>query len=115
MKKIKAGNIYVSLPTAKREEVFETILRRKGLKIERITSFGQATPEGEWLKEKKNEWVVLLKGRAVLRFKGIKKLCRWGRGTMCSSLKGWRIALTGPCRTEKAFGWRCTFDQGEEN
>lgn len=88
MRKMRTGNIYADLPAAKREEVFETILRRKGLKIERITSFGQATPEGEWLREKKNEWVVLLKGRAVLRFKGIKKTLSMGPGNHVFIPKG---------------------------
>ena len=73
MKKIKTGNIYASIPSARREEIFETILSRKGVKIERITSRGQATPKGEWRREKKNEWVVLLRGKAVLCFKGSKK------------------------------------------
>jgi cupin 2 domain-containing protein len=77
---MRTGNIYAALPAAKREEVFETLLSKKGVKIERITSFGQATPEGEWLEEKKNEWVVLLKGRAVLRFKGTKKALSMGPG-----------------------------------
>jgi cupin 2 domain-containing protein len=49
-------------------EQFQTILRSKILKIERITSRGHATPKGKWLKGRKNEWVMLLSGAAKLRF-----------------------------------------------
>ncbi len=66
---MKKLNIYKALPKADKKESFEVILRRKGIVIERITSFGQATPAGEWLKETRGEWVLLLRGEAKLRFK----------------------------------------------
>jgi cupin 2 domain-containing protein len=73
-KKIKSGNIYASLPGAGKAEVFETLLGTKDVKIKRITSLGQATAEDVWLREPKDEWVVLLAGKAKLFFKGAKKL-----------------------------------------
>jgi len=51
-----------------REERFDDILRTDDLLIERIVSTGQATPEGEWYDQEKDEWVILLQGRATLRF-----------------------------------------------
>jgi cupin 2 domain-containing protein len=62
-------NIFSKLPFAKRKEIFETLFRGKGVKIERISSLGQVTPDGEWLSERTSEWVLLLKGSAKLRFK----------------------------------------------
>lgn len=50
------------------KEVFQTLLSNRALKIERITSTGQATKAGKWLKDKRNEWVILVKGAATLRF-----------------------------------------------
>jgi cupin 2 domain-containing protein len=44
------------------------LLKRRGVLLERIVSFGQRTPPGTWLKEKKGEWVVLLSGSATLSF-----------------------------------------------
>jgi cupin 2 domain-containing protein len=38
--------------------------------LERIVSWGQATPSGEWYDQDTNEWVILLHGRAVLLFEG---------------------------------------------
>ena len=50
------------------EEFFETLLERPGLRMERIVSHGQSTPEGEWYDQQRAEWVILLRGQAVLRF-----------------------------------------------
>ncbi len=36
----------------------------------RIVSTGQATPEGEWLDQDDNEWVLVLSGSAVISFAG---------------------------------------------
>lgn len=44
-------------------------MKGRGLKIERIVSCGQTTPEGRWLCSKTAEWVAVLKGRARLSFK----------------------------------------------
>jgi cupin 2 domain-containing protein len=38
--------------------------------LEKIISDGQATPPGEWLDQENDEWVLLLKGSAGLRFAG---------------------------------------------
>jgi cupin 2 domain-containing protein len=62
------GNIYAKVPAAKNKEMFRTLARRKGLLIERIVSFGQATPKNSWLKEPRDEWVIVLKGEGKLRF-----------------------------------------------
>lgn len=48
------------------EEFFETLLQRPGVRVERIISTGQATPEGEWYDQSWDEWVLLLTGEALL-------------------------------------------------
>ena len=40
------------------------------MRIERITSTGQATPEGEWYDQDTEEWVLLVEGAARLRIEG---------------------------------------------
>lgn len=64
----ESGNLFNPLPDASGGEVFETLLRQKGLHLERITSLGQAGAEGDWYDQQTDEWVVLLKGGARLRF-----------------------------------------------
>jgi predicted metal-dependent hydrolase len=63
-------NLFDGLPDVTRSEVFESLLERKGLVLERIVSRGQATPAGQWLSQDKDEWVLLAAGRARLRFEG---------------------------------------------
>ena len=37
------------------------------VRIERIVSSGQPTPEGDWYDQDQDEWVVLLRGGACIR------------------------------------------------
>ena len=56
------------------EEVFEDLVRKSGLLIERIISTGQATPEDEWYDQEQDEWVILLQGKSVLEFENKEQL-----------------------------------------
>lgn len=64
------GNIFQDIPVAGPDEILEKILESKGVRIERIISNGQATPEGRWYDQDLDEWVVLLKGRAGILIEG---------------------------------------------
>ena len=66
------SNIFSNLPIDLEDEFFENIVSKKGLKIERIVSFGHITPEGEWYDQDLNEWVLLLKGEAVISFEELE-------------------------------------------
>ncbi len=61
-------NIFNNIPLSASEEIFDILLERKGIKIERIVSTGQSTPKGEWYDQKNDEWVILLQGSAGLRY-----------------------------------------------
>ena len=39
-----------------------------GFRLERILSFGQTTPEGEWYDQDWSEWVAIIRGMAVLAY-----------------------------------------------
>jgi len=65
-----SGNLFDALPERLPDELFETLADSAGVTIERIVSTGQATPPGEWFDQDRDEWVVLLKGEAVLTFEG---------------------------------------------
>lgn len=61
----------LALPAADLDgEHFETLLERPGVRVERIISTGQATPEGEWYDQSWDEWVLLLSGEALLLLEG---------------------------------------------
>ncbi len=61
------------------KEIFEKILSTKKITIERIISYGQKTPEDLWLYDKRNEWVLLLQGKATLLFEN-KKIVKMKQG-----------------------------------
>ena len=61
-------NLYDKIPSTLSEELFQTLLERDGVMIERIVSDGQATPPGEWFDQGWDEWVLLISGEATLRF-----------------------------------------------
>jgi cupin 2 domain-containing protein len=61
-------NLLGALPEAGKEEIVDKLLSRPGVRIERIVSFGQASPPGFWYDQDEGEWVLLLTGAARLRF-----------------------------------------------
>ena len=64
----ESGNLYASIPDNLDSEVFELILNSENIKIERIVSKGHKSPESGWYDQSHNEWVVLIKGQALLIF-----------------------------------------------
>lgn len=62
------SNLYAALPANAAAEEFTDLFTRPGCRIERIVSTGQASPPGFWYDQPQVEWVVLLQGRAQLRF-----------------------------------------------
>ena len=61
-------NLLRDLPDPATAEVFETLLQAPSVRIERIVSHGQASPDGFWYDQDEAEWVLLLAGAARLRF-----------------------------------------------
>lgn len=62
------GNVYEGIGTPGPDELIESLVESGGCTIERIVSNGHATPAGHWYDQTRHEWVVLLRGRARLRF-----------------------------------------------
>lgn len=64
-------NIYSQLPDRKlKNEVFIDLLKKKNIKIEKIVSTGQTTPENRPYFLEQDEWVIVLKGSAELWIDG---------------------------------------------
>ena len=60
------SNIFANIPAPLPEELFESLLDKPHIKLERIISRGQVTPEGVWYDQAWHEWVILLQGTARL-------------------------------------------------
>ncbi len=65
---MQLGNIFESIPDDLDKELFEQIVQTKEVRIERIVSTGQTSPESGWYDQEQSEWVVVLKGGAVIAF-----------------------------------------------
>lgn len=65
---MKPQNIFSEIPQNIEKELFESLVKTNMVMIERIISKGHRSPESDWYDQEKNEWVVILKGKAVLSF-----------------------------------------------
>jgi len=62
-------NLWDDLPPASAgEEMVAEILNSGPLRIERIVSHGQISPEDFWYDQQEHEWVTVLQGEATLAF-----------------------------------------------
>ena len=98
-------NLPETLPDA---EEFTDLILERGVKIERIVSHGQTSPEGQWYDQDRDEWVVLIQGEAVLEYKGGEKLrLDAGDHVLIPAHCGHRVDFTSrtpPCIWIAVFG-----------
>ena len=67
---MKAGDLLRDIPADLPEELTETLVASDAVRIERIVSTGQASPEGFWYDQPGREFVLVVQGRARLEFEG---------------------------------------------
>lgn len=105
-------NLYSHLPTDLPEEVCETLLEADSVRVERIVSHGHASPAGFWYDQDESEWVVVLKGRAKLRFEGDDELMEMGPGDYVKipAHKRHRVEWITP---DESTVWLAVFYSGE--
>lgn len=91
------NNIFSDLPASLDQEVFEDILRRENIRIERIISQGHSAPETGWFDQDENEWVIVLSGSASLLFEGETEIeLRPGDYVMIPAHQRHRVLKTDP-------------------
>ena len=64
------NNLFNNLRTDDSAEILREIVETDAVRIERIISKGQASPPGFWYDQPRNEWVVVLQGKARLLLEG---------------------------------------------
>lgn len=62
------NNIFEAIPADLPEELFEPLVDNGAVRIERIVSRGHTSPQSGWYDQAQNEWVIVLKGQAILAF-----------------------------------------------
>jgi len=76
----KPRNFFENLPKQIRREIFPVIARAEQVEMERIVSRGHCSPPGSWYDQDFDEWVLLLRGAAILRFEGSRTRVRLKEG-----------------------------------
>ncbi|WP_087016794.1 cupin domain-containing protein [Thaumasiovibrio subtropicus] len=61
-------SFFKDLPKDKTVEHFEDLLTADNVRIERIVSYGQTSPEEGWYDQEENEWVMVLSGFGTLQY-----------------------------------------------
>ena len=61
-------NLFDAIPADLPNELTQALLATPQLRIERIVSYGHASPPGFWYDQDDDEWVLLLSGAARLQF-----------------------------------------------
>ena len=64
---LSVKNLFMDIPAEVPNEICTQLVRADAVRIERIVTRGQASPPGFWYDQETNEWVLLVKGNAVLR------------------------------------------------
>ncbi len=57
-------NLLENIPDSSHEEIFQTLLENDKVKIERIISYGQTTPQDYWYDQDQDEFVMVVEGEA---------------------------------------------------
>ncbi|HNW81361.1 MAG TPA: cupin domain-containing protein [bacterium] len=72
-------NIFKDIPVSATNEITEILASGNSMRIERIISTGQTSPDGFFYDQDDDEFVILLKGKAVISFSsGSKKTLNEG-------------------------------------
>jgi len=92
-----ANNIFSSIPRRLDQELVEKLVENKDVCIERIISKGHTSPASGWYDQPKNEWVIVLKGEAIISFENESEL-RLSAGSYIdiAAHKKHRVSWTDP-------------------
>jgi cupin 2 domain-containing protein len=66
------NNIFAALPDKQEKEFFEVLQHSENIRIERIVSIGHTSPKTGWYDQAENEWVIIIKGEAIMTFEDKK-------------------------------------------
>jgi len=66
-------NIFANLPALVPGEIVQVLVQTPALRIEKIVSHGEASPEGFWYDLPQHEWVAVVRGEARLVFQGARR------------------------------------------
>jgi cupin 2 domain-containing protein len=65
---MKIKNISGDIPFSVPEEIVDELISSENIRIHRIVSKGQVSPPDFWYDQDDSEWVMVIKGKATLKF-----------------------------------------------
>ena len=87
-------NIFEQIIVDKSEEKFFEIFKNEKIKIEKIVSNGQISPENFWYEQEENEFVLLLEGFAILEFEDFEMELKKGDCLNIKAMQKHRVKFT---------------------
>jgi len=88
------------------EELTEILIQNKNVRIERIISSGQVSPDGFWYDQDENEFVVLLQGDAIIEYENDRIKLESGDTLLIPAHKKHRVSYTS---IKPVCVWLCIF------
>jgi cupin 2 domain-containing protein len=89
-------NLLHDIPRAFAQEVVTTLVASEHVRIERIVSHGQDSPEGFWYDQDEHEWVAVIQGAATLEFENEEVKLGPGDCLSIPAHRRHRVAWTTP-------------------
>ena len=91
------NNVFAVIPQYLDQELVEILVENKEVCIERIVSKGHTSPASGWYDQAKNEWVIVLKGEAIISFENESEIrLRAGSYINIAAHKKHRVSWTDP-------------------
>lgn len=63
-------NIFDNIPNKISEEILEELFSNSNVRIERVVSSGNVSPDNFWYDQDEDEWILLVAGNAIVTFEG---------------------------------------------
>lgn len=92
-------NVFADIPQHLPKELVTTLVNARNVRIERILSRGQCSPEGFWYDQPESEWVLVLQGHARLTFEDEVVEMRVGDSVVIPPHRKHRVEWTPPHET----------------
>lgn len=86
--------LYDNITIDTNAEKFLEIFKNDIIKIEKIVSNGQKSPEDFWYTQEESEFVLILKGNAILEFEGETMVLNEGNAVIIPAMKKHRVKQT---------------------
>lgn len=101
-------NLFDNLPASVDKELTEVLASSENVRIERIVSTGQASPDDFWYDQSEHEWVIVLAGEAMLRFKDTEATLQMKPGDHVTISAGRKHRVESTSSTEPTV-WLAVF------